>query len=220
MISSTANLLYIILGPSRDYVSCQSHRKEIDKNTYLHFKTFHSRTLRHNIPYGQFLRIRRNSTNITQFYAHSEKMFHDFIQRGYPENLVKDTLEKAASRDRNELLQCKRDTDAFKGIMAAFDYIPRAADITSIIRKYWHIVSDLAGCSVPPRIGLRKTSSIKNFVTNSDMKKKNTAFSYGPFLVVESVAAVSKQILHSKIQHPYMASVFWNSLSEFQWSSL
>lgn len=37
-------------------------KKSIDKNSYLHFRSFHLRALRQNIPYGQFARIQRNST--------------------------------------------------------------------------------------------------------------------------------------------------------------
>lgn len=37
--------------------------KKTDMNTYLLFSSFHPRHLRSNIPLGQFLRIKRNSTN-------------------------------------------------------------------------------------------------------------------------------------------------------------
>lgn len=33
-------------------------KKATDKNTFLHYSSFHSRALRNNIPYGQFLRIK------------------------------------------------------------------------------------------------------------------------------------------------------------------
>lgn len=100
-------------------------------------------------------------------------MFHDFIQRGYPERLLRDAFKRAASRDRTEILQGGWIRDTFKGVTAAIDYTQRAAEIKQIIHKHWHIVSDIPGCKELPRIGLHKILSIKNFVTRSDMRERN-----------------------------------------------
>lgn len=49
--------------------------KPTDHNTYLHFKSFHMRHLRTNIPYGQFLRLKRNSAEDKDF----PNMLEDFV---------------------------------------------------------------------------------------------------------------------------------------------
>lgn len=148
------------------------YKKVVDRNTYLHFKSFNSQTLRQNIPYGQFLHIRRNSTNLEQFKKYSSKMQEDFIQRGYPVNLVSDAAEKARLRDRLELLQLKEPSETFKGITAAIDYTPQSFEIKSIIHKHWHLVNDILGCRGHLRIVQRKMKSIKDYVTRSDIREK------------------------------------------------
>lgn len=59
-------------------IAVSPYKKETNKNTYLHYKSFHLRILWHNIPYGQFLRIRHNSTNNKDYYKHSKGMQNDF----------------------------------------------------------------------------------------------------------------------------------------------
>lgn len=77
--------------------------KPTDKNTYLHFGLFHSRHLRTNIPYGQFLRIKRNSTTIEDFSSHKRRLQKQFIARGYPEGIVNVAARRAESKPRTEL---------------------------------------------------------------------------------------------------------------------
>lgn len=43
-------------------LAVRPYKKSTDKNTYLHFKSFHPLHLRSNLPFGQFLRFKRNST--------------------------------------------------------------------------------------------------------------------------------------------------------------
>ena len=39
------------------------YKKETDRNAYLHYKSYHPSKLKENIPYGQFIRIKRICTN-------------------------------------------------------------------------------------------------------------------------------------------------------------
>lgn len=147
-------------------------KKATDKNTYLHFKSFHSRTLRHSIPYGQFLRIRRNSTCMQDYVRQSYLMQSDFLNRGYPESLVIYTAHRAQGRNRQELLADMLREKSFKGITTAVDFTPLTPAIKKIIFKHWHLVNNIPGCEVPPRIGLRKMPSIKDIVTRSNIREK------------------------------------------------
>lgn len=54
--------------------------KPTDKNNYLHFKSFHKHQLKENIPYGQLLRIKRNSTHHRDYLFHSERLKGQLLQ--------------------------------------------------------------------------------------------------------------------------------------------
>lgn len=84
--------------------------------------------------------------------------------------MVADAVELASRKKREELLYTKeKGSDVFKGITAALDYTPLTPEIKRIIYRRWHIVKEIPGCSATPRIGLRKTKSIKDLVTKSNI---------------------------------------------------
>lgn len=147
-------------------------KKETDRNTYLHYSSFHSRALRNNIPYGQFLRIRWNCTNYSDFSQSSKDMQRDFLARGYPKEIVQDASRQAKEWDRKDLLTTStRESPQFKGITVALDLTPLAEHIKRIVLKHWHLLSNIPGCVKLPRFGLRKTKSIKDLVMRSDVRK-------------------------------------------------
>lgn len=147
-------------------------KKATDKNTYLHFRSYHLRTLCRSIPYGQFLHIRRNSTSMQDYVWQSNSMQENFLSRGYPRNIVSDAARKAQVRNRQELLSVTLRDESFKGITAAIDFTPLAPAIKRIIHKHWHLVNNIPGCKDLPRLGLRRTSLIKEMVTKSDIREK------------------------------------------------
>lgn len=46
-----------------------------------------------NIPYGQFLRIKRNSTDIKHYRQHSSRLAQQFIDRSYPYGIVQEVSD-------------------------------------------------------------------------------------------------------------------------------
>lgn len=71
-------------------------------------------------------------------------MQKDFYNRGYLMGLIRDAAKEAAKLERRELLQYKKSDDAtYKGITAAFDFTPLAAQIKKMVARHWHLVRDL-----------------------------------------------------------------------------
>lgn len=94
----------------------------------------------------------------------------DFINRGYLNELIVDAAKRAYWKNRLELLQPKIDKEVFKGITTAFDFTPLTPTIKKIIFNHWHLVNEIPGCEILPRIGWRKTKSIKDIVSRSDIR--------------------------------------------------
>lgn len=152
-------------------LALKPYKKTIDKNTYLHYRSCHPRALWQSIPYGQFARLRRNSTLASDFKAHSLNMQRDFCRWGYPSDLVRDAAKQASVTPREKFLQYRRKEDVtYKGITAALDFTPLATQIKRIVNTHWHMGSDLPGCNNPPRWGLQKTKSFKDILIKSDMR--------------------------------------------------
>lgn len=60
----------------------KTYVKSTDMNIYLHFSSHHPRHLKTNLPYGQFLRIKRNSMDEEQFRKKNNYLAQQFAHRG------------------------------------------------------------------------------------------------------------------------------------------
>lgn len=74
--------------------------KPMDKNTYLHFGSFHPRHLKVNIPFGQFLRICSE-----YFDFHIQRLQRQFVARGHPTGVMNTAANRVAARARSTLFE-------------------------------------------------------------------------------------------------------------------
>ena len=65
------------------------YTKPTDTHSYLHFASSHPRPTRHNEPYVQFLRLKRNCHNDDNFNHHADAMTQHYLIRGYPQDLTR-----------------------------------------------------------------------------------------------------------------------------------
>ena len=80
------------------------YRKTTVRNTILHAASFHPDNTIKNIPYGQFVRLRRIFSNENDHEIKAHEMSQRFRQRRYDETLIDQAVEKAYKRDRKLLL--------------------------------------------------------------------------------------------------------------------
>ena len=83
------------------------YKKETDRNTSLHRKSYHPPSTKKSIPYSQALRISRICSDDNDYHKILEELKDRFIQRGYRENETIDQLNKATQHNRNTLLKYK-----------------------------------------------------------------------------------------------------------------
>ncbi|XP_071989323.1 uncharacterized protein [Engystomops pustulosus] len=65
-----------------------ARRKQTATNSLLSFTSFHPKHLRQSIPVGQFLRLRRNCSDIADFRKHAKDLTGRFRARGYPKKVL------------------------------------------------------------------------------------------------------------------------------------
>lgn len=97
----------VVYKDSDSKLAVKLYIQPTDKNNYLHFNSFHR--MKMNIPYGQFLRIRRNSMHDRDYQTHADRLKQQFLQRGYPAGVI-DTAEVRARHRETLCLPLNRMT--------------------------------------------------------------------------------------------------------------
>lgn len=77
--------------------------KSTNAQAYLLRSSYHPRHTFTSLPYGEFLRTRRNCSNLTSFDIHAKLIYTAFQKRGYETDLLDQALNKARAKDRDSL---------------------------------------------------------------------------------------------------------------------
>lgn len=142
-ISQVHFLDTIVFRDSNNMLAVKPYNKPTDRNNYLHFGSFHSRNLRCNIPYGQFLQLRRNATNETDYRKHATRMHLQFKECGYPTGIVDAAYTQATRVIVCESLFVSKESSRPPGLTWALDYTPKTSAILNLLRKHWHLLEDI-----------------------------------------------------------------------------
>ncbi|XP_069508614.1 uncharacterized protein [Ambystoma mexicanum] len=146
------------------------YRKNTDRNTILHHKSFHTQSLKSNIPYGQFLRARRNCTKIEDFLKQSSIIEDRLSERGYPKRLLRQSKKRARYQHRDILL--KKDSKERKlnedQLVCALTFNTQHNKIKKIISSHWHLLQLNMPDLAKPIYAFKKGKNIKNWVSKAD----------------------------------------------------
>ena len=96
--------LIIEIDQTTNLILTKPYRKETAADTFIHYTSNHPICTLNSIPYAQFLRLRRNASNLNDFLIHAKKLTRSFVKRGYPKRTLRDALEKATIANRTQLL--------------------------------------------------------------------------------------------------------------------
>lgn len=169
--SSTVCILFLdteIYRTTENQLAMRPFRKATDKNTYLHYDSFHPIHLRRNLPFGQFPRLNRNATNNSD-YSRESGVLHQLRTRGYPERVISLARSRAAATTRDNLLRDTRRSRKDR-LQWAVDYTSLVNQIRRFFLKHWHLVQNIPGCQSPPQVGFRRTANIRNLIIRSDLR--------------------------------------------------
>ena len=78
---------------------------------YLHRNSCHPRQVFTSLPYGEFLRVRRNCSDNASFDLYAARLKQAFCNRGYDPQEFQTALDKARNQDRTQLLSKGLPTD-------------------------------------------------------------------------------------------------------------
>lgn len=117
-----------------------TYKKPTDRNSLLSFRSHHPKALRENLPYGQFIRIRRNCTTTQDYEEQATDLEEDLQERDYPKEVVRKARKRAKNNNRQALLETKarEDTDM---ITCVTTYTPLSNKLKKVINRNWRILN-------------------------------------------------------------------------------
>ena len=115
------------------------YRKPTDQQSYLHAHSDHPKSLKRSIPYSQALRIKTICSTLTEYKKHCAILKHNFIERGYEENILKDEIDEVDNIHRKELIRKKEKNIKYR-IPCLMTYNRKLSMMCKIINKHWNIL--------------------------------------------------------------------------------
>ena len=114
-------------------------RKPTDQQTNLHAESNHPKSLKDSIPYSQALRIKTICSTTSEFNKNCEIITKKIKERGYPENLVNEQVDKMKNLKKKQLLLTNK-RKMQNRIPVSITYNRYLPNISKIITKNWNIL--------------------------------------------------------------------------------
>lgn len=106
--TDSVSFLDVLISLKNGYLQTDLFSKPTDTHAYLHSTSCHPRHMVKNIPYAQFLRLRRLCSDSNIFHSRCEEMEQNFIKRGYKREVLTEARAKASRIPRHQTLAYKQ----------------------------------------------------------------------------------------------------------------
>ena len=107
------------------------------QHSYLHYTSCHPKNCTRKAPYGNSLRIKHNCAKSADFEKHSKDMKMHYANRGYPDEIIVESYQKARNQDHHELIHgTKTKAEGTKRIPLFLTYNPLNPNLLKIIKKH------------------------------------------------------------------------------------
>jgi hypothetical protein len=118
------------------FLHTELYIKPTNAQAYLHRNSYHPKHIFRSLPYGEFLRTRRNCSSIESFDKHAKIMFQAFAKRGYQQNILDEALAKARAKPREQLLEKYKQTQFLNQAFTQLPYLQPDEEKFFFITKY------------------------------------------------------------------------------------
>ena len=116
------------------------HKKPTDKQSFLHYKSYHPSSTKKSIPFSQALRLSRICSDDIDYRIQLEELKLKFTQRGYPDADITAQFDKASNIDRKETLTHKEKTDT-RCLVFSTTFNKKLPNIRQSFDDNWHLLS-------------------------------------------------------------------------------
>ena len=162
-----------------DGLQVELYSKPTDTHNYLHLSSHHQSHTKRGGPFGQFLRVRRNCTQVSDYMTHSAKMRDHYVKRGYPTQHVNAARKMALNTTRKDLLDPgRKKTQKNENIVPlVLTHHPSNAQIHKIIMDNWGILkfSDKCKAALPdkPLFTSRRGRNLRDMLIKAKIHNDN-----------------------------------------------
>ena len=149
--------------------------KPTDSHSYLDHSRCHPQTIKSSFPYSQFLRMRRNCTEWTEFVKHSVHLLSYLSLRGYLTTLTIPALHRCNSITQHEALMPKEEENSNNdnSLFCITEFNPLNPLIQEWINELWPILYGSSGTRmlVDKRIifGHSKPDSLQDILVHTNI---------------------------------------------------
>ena len=116
------------------------YSKPTDRNAYLHHSSYHPPNQIKNIPYGQFLRVKKLCSNQPDAEEGMNQLAKKFVERGFPRDLIEEQQKRTNLVNRSDLLNDKKKTGSARTPFST-TYNRNHPPIRKIINTHWHLLN-------------------------------------------------------------------------------
>ncbi|XP_078504074.1 uncharacterized protein LOC144762705 [Lissotriton helveticus] len=155
-------------------LTTKTYHKPTAKNNLLEYTSFHPRPLKENLPYGQYLRLRRNCSELTDFKTQSADLTSKLKMRGYPQPILGKSYKRARNQPREALLEDKIVTTRDIPLTCVMTHSTLSNFIKKSINKNWRILSSTNKTWEKPLFSFKKGRSLKDALVHTRPKQQTT----------------------------------------------
>ena len=172
--SSTSHIpfLDILIKVKEGKLETELYTKPTDSHSYLHYNSAHPTHCKNNVPYSQFLRIRRLCSQHSDFIKHGAELTKHLLDRHYPRHIVDKAFQKVKSTPRSQTLEYKQKTHTERTPFIV-THNPHNPPLRHWFQQYLHILHTSSrlqkAIPSPPLLGERNSKSIKNILMPSSV---------------------------------------------------
>ena len=176
----TVSFLDISISLKNGYLSTDLFTKPTDSHAYLLYNSCHPSHVKRNLPFSQFLRLRRICSEDTQFKRRCDELENHLKSRGYSKKVIKTGRKKAESKSRAETLAYQNKVFTFpknKRVPIVVTHNPKNPPIGKWLRDLQQnlVESNARMREVlpePPIIGQRNCKSLRDHLMPSSLPPK------------------------------------------------
>lgn len=133
--------LDLVITKEAGKLTTKTHQKPTAKNNLLNFTSFHPRPLEENLPYGQYLRLRRNCSAVADFKRQSEDLTTKLKNRDYSANILTKSYKRAHNQPCAALLEAKSNPKKPIPLTCVTTYSAVSNSVKKVINKHWRILT-------------------------------------------------------------------------------
>ena len=136
---SSINFLDTKISISGGRLSTSVFTKPTDRKAYVHNRSYHPKSTKEAIAYGQALRLRRICSEDVDFWQAAERLRNDLVRRGYDDKRTRDEINRAAVLDRRSLRTYKEKVNSNRTPLV-ITYDKRLPKIQEVLEETWPIL--------------------------------------------------------------------------------